>query len=229
MKSIISLINVTKKYPTMTSPLFKNLTLSIEKGSYMIFSGPSGSGKSTLLNLIGGFDSPTHGKIIVDDHDISSMNEDELARFRRGRIGIIWQFFYLLPTLNALQNVMIALEFAGWKYSAAKKRASEVLKQLHMEDRMHALPSELSGGEMQRVAIARAIAPRPKILLADEPTGNLDEENALEIAHILYDLNKSHNLTICLATHNLELFNKYGTIITLKRLKEKSSKVASEK
>jgi putative ABC transport system ATP-binding protein len=165
--------------------------------------GPSGSGKSTLLGLLAGLDSPTEGRVVIDDVDITALDEDALARLRGRRIGFVFQFFHLLPSLTALENVLVPMEIAGVK--DARSRADTLLIEVGLADRRHHYPSQLSGGEQQRVAIARALANEPPLLLADEPTGNLDSQTGHQVIQLLLDVNRTRHTTIVLVTHDPEL------------------------
>ncbi|QEW27953.1 putative ABC transporter ATP-binding protein [Roseovarius indicus] len=175
--------------------------------------GPSGSGKSSLLMLMGGLEQATGGKVTALGHDLTTMTEDQLARLRRDHFGVVFQSFHLIPTMTALENVATPLELAG--EPDAFTRAEEELKTVGLESRMNHYPSQLSGGEQQRVALARAAAPRPDILLADEPTGNLDSVNGSAIIDLLFGLRERHNATLILVTHAPELAHRCDRVITL--------------
>lgn len=179
-----------------------NVSMNVAPGEFVAIVGPSGSGKSTLLSLIAGLDRPTSGEVWVAGRRLDHMSEDELARWRRRGVGIVFQFFQLLPTLTALENVMLPLALAG--HPDPRARATDLLEHLGLGGRLHHLPAELSGGEQQRVAIARAVANRPPLLLADEPTGNLDERTGQTILAILADLHR-RGQTIVLVTHDATL------------------------
>jgi putative ABC transport system ATP-binding protein len=179
------------------------LDLRIESGRVAAITGPSGSGKSTLLGLIAGLDAPSSGHIVIDGADITAMSEDALARFRGTRIGFVFQFFHLLPSLTAWENVRVPLEIAGT--AGAGRRADELLAEVGLAPRRHHYPSQLSGGEQQRVAIARALANDPPILLADEPTGNLDSTTGRQVIDLLIDVNRRRGTTVVLVTHDPEL------------------------
>ena len=169
----------------------------------MAVTGPSGSGKSTLLGLIAGLDAPTSGQIVIGGRDITGLGEDDLARLRGATIGFVFQFFHLIPALTALENVMVPMEIAGRRDASA--RARELLDEVGLKDRRHHYPSQLSGGEQQRVAIARALANDPPILLADEPTGNLDAANGRLVMDLLLTINRTRGATLVLATHDAAL------------------------
>lgn len=181
------------------------ISLNIEKGETVSIVGPSGSGKSTLLNLIGTLDQASTGEIHIDGHSLSTLTDDDLTRLRRDKIGFVFQFFNLLPTLNTLQNVCIPLHLRGWSRTKAEARARELLCLVQLERKEERLPDELSGGELQRVAIARALSVYPPVVLADEPTGNLDTQTGREIAEVIYDLPRKLGTTILIVTHNEEV------------------------
>ena len=189
--------------------IFENTSLEIQKGEFVAILAPSGYGKTTLINLIAGLDRPDSGKIIVAGNRVDAMNDDALAKFRLRNIGIVFQFFNLISSLTALENVMLPMELLGMSPKAAKKKAIELLKIVGLEKKIHTFPSTLSGGEQQRVAIARALANDPPIILADEPTGNLDQKNAVVIFDLLKRLNEQFGSTIIVATHNAELALRY--------------------
>lgn len=188
----------------------KEVSLSLPKGVFLGIAGPSGSGKSTLLNLVGGLDTPTSGTIEVQGKMVSRMAKDELACYRRNEVGMIFQSFNLIPALSALENVALPLLFAGLGKRERKKRALEVLGKVGLYDRKDHRPGELSGGEQQRVAIARALTNQPGMLLADEPTGNLDSRTSEEIAHIIGELNRTQSLTVLMVSHEEQLLKKYS-------------------
>ncbi len=178
------------------------IDLEIEKGSMVAIVGPSGSGKSTMLNLIGGLDHPSSGEIELDGSRLSQLDDDGLTRVRRDKIGFIFQFFNLLPTLTGLENVSLPLHLRGWARKKAEERATELLNLVGLGERMEHLPDELSGGERQRVAIARALSVFPPILLADEPTGNLDSVTGAEILNLIRDLHSRLGSTVLIVTHD---------------------------
>ncbi|HOX41450.1 MAG TPA: ABC transporter ATP-binding protein [bacterium] len=199
--SLITIDKVTKKYQQgqKTINAADGITLHVEEGEFIVIIGPSGSGKSTLLQLVGGLDRPTTGTISINKIETSKASERKLTRLRRTEIGFIFQSFNLIPTLTAIQNVEAAIS----KHSSFdKSRSEEMLKLVNLEHRMNHLPSLLSGGEQQRVAIARALVNDPKIILADEPTGNLDSKTGEEIMRLLRDLNQKQGKTIILITHS---------------------------
>lgn len=180
------------------------VSLEIPRGSFAVIMGPSGSGKSTLLHLIGGLDRPTGGELLVDGRLVGQMGDDEVTLFRRTRVGFVFQFFNLLPTLTALENVALPMVLDGRSKSEANERAETLLAKFGLTNRKNHLPEELSGGEIQRVAVARALAFNPPILLADEPTGNLDSKNGRAILDLLRQINRDDACTVVMVTHSEE-------------------------
>lgn len=202
---MIELRGVSKTVPSGTGTLtiLHPLDLTIDKGRVVAITGPSGSGKSTLLGLVAGLDAPSSGRILLDGEDITALGEDALARLRGVRVGIVFQFFHLLPSLTALENVLVPMEIAGVPDRAL--RAKTLLSEVGLDGRIHHYPSQLSGGEQQRVAIARALANNPPILLADEPTGNLDTATGHQIIELLLAINRERGTTLVLVTHDPDL------------------------
>lgn len=202
--------------------VLQGISVSVRAGEAVGLVGPSGSGKSTLLMIMAGLERPDSGRIVVDGHDLASMSEDQLARFRGARIGIVFQSFHLIPTMTALENVAIPLELAGAPDAFA--RASEELRGVGLGSRLSHYPAQLSGGEQQRVAIARALAPNPAILVADEPTGNLDEANGQAIVSLLFDVERRRGSTLVLVTHDETLARRCDRTIRLRsgRIDEES-------
>lgn len=194
--------------------ILHGITLDVQRGESLGLIGPSGSGKSSLLMLMGGLERATGGTITALGQDLTTMSEDQLARFRRQHMGVVFQSFHLIPTMTALENVATPLELAG--ESDAFDRAMEELKAVGLEERANHYPSQMSGGEQQRVALARASAPRPDILLADEPTGNLDGANGNAIIDLLFGLRDRHGATLVLVTHSRELANRCDRVIRLR-------------
>nr|WP_316613259.1 ABC transporter ATP-binding protein [uncultured Ruminococcus sp.] len=190
-----------------------NVSLSVEKGEFVAIVGASGSGKSTLMHLIGGVDHPTSGKIFVDGHNIGAMNADKLAIFRRRQIGIVYQFYNLIPILTAEENIMLPWNLDG--RAKDENRLNELLNALNISDKRKCLPNELSGGQQQRVSIARAMINHPALLLCDEPTGNLDSKATEDIMHILRLANRDFHQTIVMITHNLEIAKDADRIIRI--------------
>lgn len=206
MSSIVELRNVVKIYELgegVKVNALRGVSLKIEKGEFVSIQGPSGSGKTTLLNMIGGLDKPTSGQVIIDGTDITYLGEKELARFRREKIGFVFQTFNLIPLLTALENVELPMMFTG-KFSDVeiRERAEELLALVGLQERIHHRPTQLSGGEQQRVAIARALANEPAIILADEPTGNLDQASGQRIINLMKNLNETLNQTFIIVTHD---------------------------
>jgi putative ABC transport system ATP-binding protein len=197
------------KTPSGTVHALSNINFKLKAGQFASIVGKSGSGKTTLLGLLGGLDKASSGQIIVDDQDLSAMTPHQLISYRCLRIGYVFQGYNLIPNLNALQNVMLPMEFAKAQLSASKARAKELLKEVGLnESEMERKPSLLSGGQQQRVAIARALANKPKLILADEPTGNLDSLNGKKIFDLLHNLAKTNDTTIIVVTHDLEIAGK---------------------
>ncbi|MBN8617669.1 MAG: ABC transporter ATP-binding protein [Anaerolineae bacterium] len=193
----------------------RGVNMEIYAGEMVGIIGPSGSGKSTLLGLIGGLDTPTHGTIEIDGTDISRMNEDSLTEIRNEKIGFIFQFFNLIPTLTALENVALPIQFARKPQFKPEKRAKELLDMLGLKDRMRHRPSELSGGQQQRVAIARALANNPPLLLADEPTGNLDSESGAMVMEALRNIRQQSGTTVVIVTHDSKIAERTDRTLTL--------------
>jgi len=202
---MIALREVSKTVVSGTEPLtiLHPLSLDIARGEFVAIVGPSGSGKSTLLGLIAGLDAPTTGDVVIDGVNITTLGEDGLAKLRGEKIGFVFQFFHLIPSLTAFENVAVPMEIAGTRDAATRARA--LLEEVGLTGRAHHYPSQLSGGEQQRVALARALANNPPILLADEPTGNLDSANGRLIMELVRDIHKKRGTTIVLVTHDAEL------------------------
>lgn len=213
---MIILHNVTKTVQSGAENLtiLDNVSLEIPDGQFVAVTGASGSGKSTLLGLIAGLDAPSSGEILVDGANVTTMSEDQLAELRSKQIGFVFQSFHLIPSLTAFENVIIPMEILGLK--DAKSRAEKLLEDVELTSRGHHYPTELSGGEQQRVAIARAFANQPKILLADEPTGNLDSKNGNHIFDLMTDLHNQHNVTLILVTHDQFLAERAQRQVILK-------------
>lgn len=217
-KNIIELKGVRKTY-TMGDVEFNaldNVNLEIERGEFLAITGASGSGKSTMMNLVGCLDKPTEGIIFLDGMDISDMHESKLAEIRGQKIGFIFQQFNLIPTLTAVENVILPMEFQDSSDDAAKERAKKLLNLVGLNNRMHHKPTELSGGQSQRVAIARSLANNPEVVLADEPTGNLDSKTGQYIMNLLKDLHEKEGKTIIMVTHDLGLVKHARRVVTLK-------------
>lgn len=213
---MIQLKNITKTVRSGSDDLtiLDDVSLEIPDGEFVAVTGASGSGKSTLLGLIAGLDAPSSGEILIDGEPITTMNEDALARLRSSKLGFIFQSFHLIPSLTAFENVLVPMEISGFKN--AKETAQKLLADVELTNRGHHYPSELSGGEQQRIAIARAFANNPKILLADEPTGNLDSRNGQHIFELMTRLHDGNQTTLVLVTHDQELANKAHRQIRLR-------------
>jgi len=213
---MIELRQVSKTVMSGTEPLtiLHPLTLQIPRGDFLAVVGPSGSGKSTLLGLIAGLDAPTSGQVLIDGVDITRLGEDELARLRGDKIGFVFQFFHLIPSLTAYENVAVPMEIAG--AADPRERARRLLDEVGLTGRAHHYPSQLSGGEQQRVALARALANDPAIVLADEPTGNLDTTNGRHIMELLRAIHSNRRATVVLVTHDADLAAMADSRITLR-------------
>ena len=199
----------------VTVHALRGVTLQVDRGEFLGVIGPSGSGKSTLLGLIGGLDSPTSGSVFIDGTDITHLNERALTRVRNEKIGFVFQFFNLIPTLTALENVTLPIQFARKRKFDADKRAKELLDLLGIADRAHHRPTQLSGGQQQRVAIARALANAPALLLCDEPTGSLDTESSATVMKALRDVQRNMNTTVIIVTHSMEVASELDRLVTL--------------
>src|SRR3982751_3635691 len=222
-------IDVKRSYAmgTETVHVLKGVTVSIARGEYVSIMGPSGSGKSTLFNMIGGLGKPREGKVYIDEVDIAQLDSYELAWMRCRKIGYIFQTFNLIPVMTALENVMLPMIFAGLKTDEAQDKAADILKRVELGHRLMNKPSELSGGQQQRVAIARSFANDPAIILADEPTGNLDLKTGQEIIELLRVMNKDRGVTIISATHDLKMVDVSDRIVWIRdgkidRIEERS-------
>ncbi|MDQ8182488.1 ABC transporter ATP-binding protein [Pelagicoccus sp. SDUM812005] len=215
--SVLQLKEVKKAYHSGHEDLevLKDISFEVKAGETVSIIGPSGSGKTTLLGICAGLDQPTSGTVSLCGCDISQLGEDERAAVRNESVGFVFQNFQLLPTLTALENVMVPLELRGEK--GARKRAEELLEKVGLGERKSHYPIQLSGGEQQRVALARAFVNRPRILFADEPTGNLDSETSLPIVDLLFDLNKTAGTTLVLVTHDLELARTTNRLLRIER------------
>jgi len=197
-----------------TVSILNDITFQIPQKQVVAIVGPSGSGKSTLLGLIAGLDKPTDGRVHLNGTEITSLSETQMVHYRRQHIGYVFQSFHLIPTLTAIENVALPLELNG--DTGATDRAKELLRDVELEDRQHHYPIQLSGGEQQRVAVARAFAPRPPLLLADEPTGNLDSATGELVINLLFRLNQDHGSTMVLVTHDSSLANRAQRVLSLR-------------
>ena len=212
---ILKIENITKKYANGDKELYAldDVSFTVNQGEFIAIVGPSGSGKSTLLHMIGGIDKPTKGKVYINGTDISSLKPDKMTIFRRRNIGIVYQFYNLIPTLNAEDNIILPVLLDGKKVD--KEKLNEIIKLLKIEDRRKAMPSQLSGGEQQRVSIGRALINNPSIILADEPTGNLDSMASKEIVEIFKYYNKAYKQTLIIVTHDEKIALQADRIIKL--------------
>ena len=218
MEKLIQLKDIAKIYMvggTIEVPALQSATVDIEKNEYVAIMGPSGSGKSTLMNIIGCLDTPTRGTYILNNHDVSTMEDDQLAEVRNKEIGFVFQTFNLLPRYDALDNVQLPLIYAGIPKTERIERAKEVIEQVGLTDRMHHKPNEMSGGQRQRVAVARALVGDPSIILADEPTGNLDGKTSIDIMRLFSVIHRNGN-TIVLVTHEEDIARYAHRIIRLR-------------
>ncbi|MEL1241796.1 ABC transporter ATP-binding protein [Flavobacterium flavipallidum] len=216
-KPLIKITNIKRDFELGNEIVYvlKGINLEINKGEYVALMGPSGSGKSTLMNLLGCLDTPTSGTYILNGKDVSQMEDDELAEIRNKEIGFVFQTFNLLPRTTALDNVALPMIYAGYSKPERNKRAIEVLKQVNLADRMDHQPNQLSGGQRQRVAVARALVNKPSIILADEPTGNLDSKTSIEIMNLFNEIHANGN-TVILVTHEEEIAAYAHRVIRLR-------------
>jgi lipoprotein-releasing system ATP-binding protein len=214
---LVRTVGLTRTYRSGAADLvvFDGVDLEVEPGECLAIVGESGAGKSTLLHLVGALDRPTSGTIYFEDRDLSQLTDSQLAEFRNREIGFVWQIHYLLPEFTALENVMMPLLIGGKSHGEAEREAAVWLTEVGLADRVTHRSGELSGGEQQRVALARALAPRPKLLLADEPTGNLDLRNGEMIFNLLRELHRSHHLTSIIVTHNLSFARRCDRVLQL--------------
>lgn len=217
MSSVIKIRNITRDFylGQEVVKVLKGIDLDIQKGEYVAFMGPSGSGKSTLMNLLGCLDTPTSGQYILNGNDVSTMSDNELAEIRNKEIGFVFQTFNLLPRTTALDNVALPMIYAGASKTERKERAEQVLTDVGLADRMDHKPNQLSGGQRQRVAVGRALVNKPSIILADEPTGNLDSKTSLEIMNLFDDIHTAGN-TVILVTHEEDIAKHAHRIIRLR-------------
>jgi putative ABC transport system ATP-binding protein len=216
--SIVKTEQLTKIYGQGITAVtaLNHLNLDIQPGEFVAVMGPSGCGKSTLLHLVGGLDQPTSGRVLLDGQDLSGLKDDDLAQLRRRRIGLVFQFFNLIPVLTASENVALPLTLDGAKPGEAQQKAADWLKRIGLADRMTHRPDQLSGGQQQRVAIARALVAEPSLVLADEPTGNLDSRSADEIAVLLRQISEEWGRTVLMVTHDPRIAAHAGRIVFLK-------------
>ncbi len=215
---MITVTDVSKVYSLESGDFYalKNNNIHIQKGEFVAIMGPSGSGKSTLLQLLGGLDSPSSGKIIVDDVELNRLNEKELTQFRRTKLGFVFQNYQLLPMMTVGENIALALSANNASKAKIKTTVQQLLSDVNLEGKESQFPSQLSGGQQQRVAIARALAMKPRLILADEPTGNLDQKNGEDILRLLSKLSKEEQITIVMVTHDLQAAQVADRIITVR-------------
>jgi putative ABC transport system ATP-binding protein len=215
--TIIRTENLTKIYNSKSIPVraLNNVTLDFEEGEFTAIIGPSGSGKTTFLNMIGGLDKPTDGMIYINDTEITSLKDSKLIDFRLKNIGFVFQSYNLLPVLTARENVSFIMLLQKTDPALMNRRTEELLKQVGLEDKMDVRPAQLSGGQQQRVAVARALASKPKFILADEPTANLDTESAFNLLDIMLTLNKEEKITLLFSTHDQRVIDRVRRVITL--------------
>ncbi len=214
---MIKVENIRKVYKVGTEKVvaLDNISLEIEKGEFCCIVGTSGSGKSTLLNQLAGLEKPTKGRILINGQNISKMTEKQLSIFRQNTIGFIFQSYNLMPTLTSVENVAFPLMFKGVEKSVREKKARAILKEMNMESRMNHKPTELSGGQQQRVGIARAFVGHPKVIFADEPTGNLDSKTTEQVMEMLLDISEKNDITFVMVTHDPQLAKKAKRVVTL--------------
>lgn len=215
--NIITTENLTKIYNDVSMPVkaLRNVNLKFDESEFTAIVGPSGSGKTTLLNMLGGLDKPTEGKIFVDNTEITALKDSQLIDFRLNNIGFVFQSYNLLPVLTAIENVSFIMLLQKTDRREMEKRAKEMLIQVGLEDKMYVRPSKLSGGQQQRVAVARALASKPKFILADEPTANLDTTSAFNLLDIMLKLNKEEKITLIFSTHDQRVIERAKRVITL--------------
>jgi putative ABC transport system ATP-binding protein len=220
MTALLEAREVSKIYQMGSTEVaaLDHVTLGVRAGEFVAIQGTSGSGKSTLLNMLGGLDRPTSGEVLFENNSLTPFSKRQMARYRRHSVGMIFQNFNLISTMTAEENINLALAFGGHKPAERRKRAKELLERVGLKDRATHRPTELSGGEQQRVAIARALANRPRVLLADEPTGNLDSTRAEELLTLLHEMVTKDQLTILMVTHDRELATRFADRIVLMKV-----------
>lgn len=216
MDKIIEVKNIHKTYQgAVPVHAVRGIDLSIEQGEFAAIVGPSGSGKTTFLNILGGLDSPTEGDIRIDNDDISTLSSAQLINFRLQKIGFVFQAYNLIPVLTAIENIEFIMQLQGVDKKVRRKRATELLEAVGLGDRLHSRPNKLSGGQQQRVAVARALASKPKFILADEPTANLDSASTTNLLEIMEKLNREENITFIFSTHDKRVVDKARRVITI--------------
>jgi putative ABC transport system ATP-binding protein len=215
--SVIEVKNLHKVYQETKIPVYavNGIDISFQEGEFTAVVGPSGSGKTTFLNMVGGLDEPSEGEVIIDGKSITGMKSKKLIDFRLHNIGFVFQAYNLIPVLTALENVSFIMQLQGWPKTQRKQRAKEVLENVGIGDKLDNRPGNLSGGQQQRVAVARALAPRPKFILADEPTANLDSKATNELLDIMQKMNEESNITFIFATHDQRVMDKARRIVTI--------------
>lgn len=216
--SLVRIDNLSKSFREgeAVRHIFHDLNAAIAPGEFVVLLGRSGSGKSTLLNLLSGIDQPTHGAVFIDGQNLTTLSERQRTLFRRHQIGFIFQFYNLIPTLTVVENLLLPLELIGTKDSVAQQQAQTLLDEVGLADRADSYPDRLSGGEQQRVAVARALIHRPRLLLADEPTGNLDAETGRQVLNLFNRLARQNNMTTLMVTHSLEVAQLADRILTIR-------------
>lgn len=216
-KILINLDHVTKSFQEAGQArlVLRDINAQIQQGEVIALLGRSGSGKSTLLNILSGIDAPSSGRITINDIELGQLNEHQRTLFRRQHIGFVFQFFNLIPTLSVEENVLLPLELAGRLTAAQRERAYELLRRVHLFDRRHVYPDKLSGGEQQRIAIARALAHDPLLILADEPTGNLDATTGQEVLNLLDEMSRQAGKTLLMVTHSLEVARRADRVLSM--------------
>ncbi|HZK96146.1 MAG TPA: ABC transporter ATP-binding protein [Prolixibacteraceae bacterium] len=215
--NIIEIKGVTKIYDQKTMPVYalNGIDLTFQEGEFASIVGPSGSGKTTLLNILGGLDDPTEGVVMIDGIDITSLSESKKTLFRMRNIGFVFQSFNLIPVLTVAENIEFIMQLQGISKEIREKRTTELIEAVGLADKRNSRPNKLSGGQQQRVAVARALASKPKFILADEPTANLDSKSAENLLDIMGKLNKEENITFIFSTHDIRVMNKAKRIITI--------------
>ena len=229
--ALIEIDQLNKIYNTTAVPVHavRDVTLRVEKKEFLAIVGPSGSGKTTLLNIIGGLDTPTSGKVIIDETDLSTLSSSDLVEYRLQHIGFVFQAYNLIPVFTARENVEFIMLLQGVEKKEREERAIDLLKQVGLSKRINTRPAQLSGGEQQRVAVARSLASRPAFVLADEPTANLDTESAESLLDLMEDLNRKHEMTFIFSTHDERVMRRARRIITLQDGGVVSDKIVEQK
>lgn len=224
---VIEIKNLEKIYNSTSVPVHavNGINLEFQEGEFAAIVGPSGSGKTTLLNILGGLDDPTHGTVIINNEDLSTLSSSERINFRLKNIGFVFQSYNLIPVMTAFENVEFIMQLQKWPKPKRHERTKQLLKAVGLEERMHNRPNKLSGGQQQRVAVARALASKPRFILADEPTANLDSKSTETLLDIMEKLNRDENITFIFSTHDQRVVNKAHRVITVEDGKVKSDEV----